>query len=205
MRALHKLGRATVSEIAGAVGVKSVTVRHHLTSLQADGLISADEERRTVGRPVYIFRLTPKAEQLFPQSFHILVDGLLKQLKQNLEPEMVDMLINAMAGALAGDLRQELDGLPDDKARRASMIQWLDDKGLTAIWQESSDGLQLVKYRCPYYAVGDHHPELCQIDEELVRIALDAEVMRSACLLEGDSNCTLVLSDLPNTLTGSDI
>ncbi len=194
IKALRGYGQASVSELAGAVGVKSVTIRHHLNSLQAEGLIEVEEQRQAVGRPVHLYRLSEKAERLFPQTYQLLVDGLLDQIKATLPPAEVQRLIGALAGALADDLRHELAGLPPD-ARRERLVEWLERRGLTARWRQSEDGLELVKYHCPYHAVGQRHPELCQIDEMLVGVVLDAEVERATCLLSGDAACTLVLHD----------
>src|SRR5690606_974123 len=46
VRALRARGNATVNDLAEAVGVKPVTVRHHLTSLHAEGLVEVQEERQ---------------------------------------------------------------------------------------------------------------------------------------------------------------
>jgi predicted ArsR family transcriptional regulator len=192
LKTLRRQGRATVSEVAAQVGVKGVTVRHHLNSLHADGLVEVDEQRQLVGRPVYVYRLSASAVQLFPQAYHILVKGLLAQIRDQLSPDEVDLLIAGLADTLAADLRRQMAGLPPDE-RRERLIGWLDERGLTARWQETPDGLQLVKQHCPYHTTGASYPELCAIDAALVRAALDAEVVRAACLQEGDPVCALAL------------
>lgn len=194
---LHAQGRATVVELAEVVGVKAMTVRHHLTSLQAEGLVAAEAERHGVGRPVHVYRLTARGQRLFPQTYPVLIDGLLEQIKLSFSPEVVEQLIDSLAGSLAAQIRGEVAGLPAD-ARRARLVEWLAQRGLAARWRQSADGLQLVKAHCPYSDVGEGHPELCQIDESLVRAALGAEVERSACLLAGDADCTLLLHPAPD-------
>ena len=63
-----------------------------------------------------------------------------------------------------------------------------------AQWRRTDAGVELVEYHCPYYAVGQRHPEICQIDEELIRVALKAQVAKEACLLTGDPACKFVLT-----------
>ena len=194
VKALRTLGIATVTELADAVAVKAVTVRHHLNSLQAAGLVDVEEQRQPVGRPVYVYTLTAQAERLFPQAYHLLVDRLLEQVKDKLDRDTIEMLIAALVDSMANDIRKQIAHLSPE-AQRKRLVEWMNQNGLTARWRESSDGLQLVKYYCPYHAVAHHHPELCQIDEALIQAALDTEVERSACLRDGDQTCTLLLHD----------
>ena len=44
------------------------------------------------------------------------------------------------------------------------------------------------------------HPDICQIDEELIRVALKAQVAKEACLLTGDPACKFVLTSDEYTL-----
>lgn len=194
IKSLRASGQATVNELAEAVGVKPVTVRHHLTSLQAEGLVAVEELRHGVGRPKHVYHLTRKAERLFPQTYHVLFDHLLEEIKESFPPETVRQLIDSLAASLAQEFRSEVVGLSPD-ARRDRLVEWLDEQGLAARWRQSEDGLQLVKYHCPYYAVGSEHPELCRIDEVIVSTAVQAEVERSGCLLSGDPACSLKLHE----------
>ena len=71
---LREIGQATVDDVVRALcerrgEITAVTVRHHLTRLQEDGLITAPElrHRNTPGRPQHVYKLTEKAQQHFPQ------------------------------------------------------------------------------------------------------------------------------------------
>lgn len=194
VRALRSRGHATVNDLAGEVGVKPVTVRHHLTSLHAEGLVEIEEERHGVGRPVHVYHLTHKAERLFPHTYHMLIDRLLDEIKETFPPDTVRQLIDSLAASMAQDIRREIAGLPDE-ARRDRLVEWLEEQGVAARWRQADDGLHFVKYHCPYYAVGGEHRELCRIDEALVRAAVEADVERSGCLLSGDPSCAIVLHD----------
>lgn len=192
LEALRAVGQATVGQLAEIVGVKDITIRHHLTGLQAEGLVEVEERRQAVGRPLHVYRLTEQAESLFPQKYHVLVERLLDQVKSNLPPETVEMLINSLAQSLAEDVRREFERVPAAK-RMSRLIEFLAREGFLAQWQRTTDGLQLVEYHCPYYFVGQRHPEICQIDEAMIRVALNSEVAKEACLLSGDPACKFVL------------
>jgi predicted ArsR family transcriptional regulator len=57
VRALKLRGHTTVNDLADLVGIKAITVRHHLHSLQADGFIEMSEHRQSVGRPLHYYSL----------------------------------------------------------------------------------------------------------------------------------------------------
>jgi len=197
LKALRSLGKATITELADIVGVAGVTIRHHLTSLQAEGLIDVEAERRSVGRPVHIYRLSHEAERFFPHAYHVLVGGLLDQVKGQLPADAVDQLIDGLADSLIDDLREAFDGQPE-AARREMLLEWLDEQGMTARWQDGDDGPQLVRYHCPYYDIGAHHPEVCRIELSVVGSILGSGARRSTCMQHGDPACTLVVSQEEN-------
>jgi DeoR family suf operon transcriptional repressor len=186
--ALTKTGRATVHQLAEATDIKPMTVRHHLTVLQADGLVVSEAKRQPVGRPYHVYSLTDKAHTLFPQYYYRLTDRLLGQLKESLPPETVQMVITALADSLAGEVRHRFENLPAEK-RRAYLVEVLQHEGFRAQWQQDGDRLQLVEYYCPYYLIGQHHPEVCQIGEALIRTVLGADIQKESCLLAGDTAC----------------
>ena len=183
---------ATVNELAEAVGVKPVTVRHHLNVLQADGLAASQERRQPVGRPIHVFFLTEKADGMFSQKYRVLVERLLDQLKNRLPEPAFKALIADLAGAVADEFRGELAHLPQ-KARMNRLIEILEGEGFIAEWEVTEDGIQLVEHHCPYFHIGQRHPELCQIDHALIHIAMGGGVEKASCMLEGDRACTFLL------------
>ncbi|HEX2994159.1 MAG TPA: winged helix-turn-helix transcriptional regulator, partial [Anaerolineales bacterium] len=58
LQALLRKPKITINELAEAVGINPISVRHHLTNLQMEGLIAAEEERHGVGRPRLVYALT---------------------------------------------------------------------------------------------------------------------------------------------------
>jgi predicted ArsR family transcriptional regulator len=43
--------QCTINELAKAVDINPISVRHHITKLQSEGLVNSTEERHGVGRP----------------------------------------------------------------------------------------------------------------------------------------------------------
>jgi DeoR family transcriptional regulator, suf operon transcriptional repressor len=57
LRTLLTQPRRTVNELADKVGISPISIRHHIANLEAEGLISSEEERHGVGRPRQVFSL----------------------------------------------------------------------------------------------------------------------------------------------------
>ena len=79
LRSLLLNQKRTVNELAEAVDINPISVRHHVTKLEAEGLILSEEERHGVGRPRLVFSLTPKGMEQFPQRYLQLTLRLLEQ------------------------------------------------------------------------------------------------------------------------------
>lgn len=69
LHALKSSAQSNIESLADAADVSPITVRHHLNSLQAEGLIEVESVRRKVGRPYYVYSLTEKGNELFPKIF----------------------------------------------------------------------------------------------------------------------------------------
>lgn len=58
---IGKQDRITVSALAESLGMAPITVRYHLNSLQAEGLVRVALQRQDVGRPKHVYSLTERA------------------------------------------------------------------------------------------------------------------------------------------------
>ena len=82
--------RCTINELADAVGINPISVRHHVTKLEAGGLVNSEEERHGVGRPRRLYFLTEKGMEQFPTRYLRLTVRLLAQMKESLPEPMVN-------------------------------------------------------------------------------------------------------------------
>src|SRR5512135_1037556 len=103
--------RSTITDLASAVDINAISVRHHLTSLQAEGLVAAEEERHGVGRPRLVYGLTEKGLERFPTRYLRLTNRLLDQMKDSMPPAVISKLFSAMASEIASDYAQQIKTL----------------------------------------------------------------------------------------------
>jgi DeoR family suf operon transcriptional repressor len=189
LRTLQSQGKCTVKDLARAAHVSPVSVRHHLTNLQAEGLVAVEEVRHGVGRPHHLFSLTEKAVELFPARYYRLANRLLGEMKDWLPSGSVDVLFDHMAEDMADHLRQQLAGMPLE-SRLLRLAELLGEEGFEIEIEHNQGQILVNEMTCPYLHVGRQHPEVCLIDRKLIAAALDLPVERVAWLLEGDRHCT---------------
>lgn len=198
LRTLRSQGKCTVKDLAKAAKVSPVSVRHHLSNLEAENLVAVEEVRHGVGRPRHLFSLTEDALELFPARYYRLANRLLGEMKDSLPEGSVNAMFNHIADDLVEQFRQQLQGLPLE-SRMNRLAELLKDEGFE-IEVEFGDGQVLIKeMTCPYLHVGREHPEVCLIDRHLIAAALELPVERISWLLEGDRHCTYAvqLKDTP--------
>jgi DeoR family suf operon transcriptional repressor len=186
--AIKQSNEATVESLAIAADVSPVTVRHHLNSLQASSLLQTRSVRRKVGRPYYVYSLSDKGHELFPQRYMSLSSRLLDELKVQFPSGTVDELFNGVVHQIVDDNRKDFEGLSVER-RLDFLVKLLAEEGFLASWELSGDKYILTEYSCPYFSVGQRHDEVCTLDRQLVQIILDTEVEQESCMLHGDSQC----------------
>jgi predicted ArsR family transcriptional regulator len=186
--------RCTINELAEAVGINPISVRHHVTKLEASGLITSEEERHGVGRPRRLYFLTEKGMEQFPTRYLRLTIRLLAQLKETLPQSMVNDLFAQVADDLMADYSPELelDDLPIEE-RLDIVKDLLRGEGFTMEWERKEDGYHIRESSCPYYHVGKTHPEICAVDQHLISKVLSVPVKKVKCILDGDSYCKYII------------
>jgi predicted ArsR family transcriptional regulator len=196
LQTLLKEHRCSIVELADAVEINPISVRHHIAKLQADGLVTSDEERHGVGRPRQVFYLTELGLEEFPTRYLRLTIRLLEQLKRNLPPKMVDQLFSQMAADLVEEYAQVAKQQGMNIEQRLELVSdLLKDEGFDLEWEKKGNQYFIREISCPYLHVGQNHPEICVIDQTLISTVLDLPTEKVKCILDGDNQCTFVVPD----------
>lgn len=201
MQILLSRERCTINELAEIVDINPISVRHHIGKLEAEGLVTSLEERHGVGRPRRLYFLTDRGREQFPTRYVNLTMRLLEQLKESMPAAMVDRLFTQMAQDMASDYQDEVQGLSVEE--RLDLIKrLLTHEGFTVEWEQKGDFYHIREVNCPYYRVGQNHPEVCAVDQTLISTLLDIPAQKIKCMLQGDSHCTYII---PKNITEAEI
>lgn len=194
LRTLLLNQKRTVNELAEAVDINPISVRHHVNKLEAEGLIQSEEERHGVGRPHLVYSLTNKGMEQFPQRYLQLTLRLLQQLKENLSEKMVGEIFQELAEGIVGELTQNVN-LHDltFEERLLLLEEVLTSEGYMVNLQEEEGNYYIVEASCPYHHVGEDYPEICVVDKELIAHFTSTPPERVECILEGDKQCKYLI------------
>jgi DeoR family suf operon transcriptional repressor len=190
---LKKSEEASVSDLSRALGLTSVTVRHHLQELRREGVVGSPRARRRKGpgRPEMAYSLVPHARIDLPKNYQELCTALVEQLSE--EP-----LIGALTEALIGagqDLGRAFGGVDETQANRTARIEaFLEQRGYFPRWSHESAGPSLHLANCPYREIAEHVPELCSFDKALLASLTGTDVHLEASIAGGAATCRFQLA-----------
>jgi DeoR family suf operon transcriptional repressor len=192
LQTLMRQPRTTINELAKAVGINPISVRHHLTNLQVEGLVSSEEERHGVGRPRLVYLLTEAGSERFPTRYLRLTSRLLDQLKSTMPEPMVSKLFSQMAADMADDYSDQMKGLSIEERLNLARVL-LAEEGFDVEWEKDGTQYQIHEITCPYLHIGQSHPEVCTVDQTLISKMLAVPAEKVQCILSGDAHCTYVV------------
>jgi predicted ArsR family transcriptional regulator len=190
--------RCTINELAEVVQINPISVRHHISKLEAEGLVESEEERHGVGRPRRVYFLTNEGMEKFPSRYLSLSIRILEKLKETLPPKTVNKLIKEMAAEMVTDQITQIDiGNLELEERVALIQQLLLDEGFTVEVTSKDEGVEIKETSCPYKHVGVDHPEICLVDETMITEVLATPIEKTHCVLDGDPYCCYLAPTFP--------
>ena len=183
---LLRRGSASVSDLAGALGLTDNAVRSHLQTLERDGIVAPSGKRPGVRKPETLYALTPEADQLFPQAYHLLFNHLLDALERRMAPGDVEALLSEVGRDLAATRESKPSSAPL-RQRVEKAADLLKDLGGLVEVRENGDFL-IQGYSCPLAAAVEHHPSVCRLAESLLSEVIQAPVTE-VCDRSGPPRC----------------
>jgi predicted ArsR family transcriptional regulator len=185
--------------MARRLGVTAMAVRQHLAVLQEEKVVDYVDERRKVGRPARVWRLTPKAGERFADRHVEVAVGMLQAVHSAFGDEGLERVI-------AERTRQQLEiyharmpgpGTPLEQ-RVAALVKIRRDEGYMAEWRRVRDGsIELVENHCAIEGAARFCQKLCGAELSLFRTALGGEVFvdRFEYILGGDRRCAYRITE----------
>jgi predicted ArsR family transcriptional regulator len=135
--------------------------------MSADGRLEVESVQRLEGRgrPEKIYAI-PRA--MLGDNLSVLGDALLTEAGSTLKME-------AVAKRLAGET--DLAGQPIAK-RLNLVVKKLNQMNYHARWEAGPEGPRILFSHCPYAAVVEKHPELCEMDASLMSQLMSRPVLK---------------------------
>jgi len=184
---------STVDDLASAIALTTVTVRHHLDVLAQEGLVEMQkaQHRDTPGRPQHLWTLTPCAMERFPKNYQALSLMLLDEIQGSLPPDVVERISQGVAGRMAAQASICATASPEQRMKAA--VDYLNTCGYAADWTQEDDQFVLRTRNCPYHEASRQHSELCNMDLMLVAKLLGTQPEVRERMSSGGTACCYVI------------
>jgi len=178
--------------LAARLAITAMAIRQHLYSLADDRLVTSDEEPRPMGRPAKLWRLTPAADELFPNAHAELTVSLIQSMRETFGERGVDRLIAARSRSQIAAYRAEVGDGGSLRERLLALARLRSREGYMAEVEEEPGGtLLLIENHCPICAAARTCTNLCAGELRVFQQVLGAgvQVERIDHILAGARRC----------------
>jgi predicted ArsR family transcriptional regulator len=199
---LKRRGPTTIVELEAAAGLARESVRDHLRSLVAAGLVERAGLRRAgPGRPAAVYRLSLRGERLFPQREPELLRDMASFLLGQHQEELLERFLAQRARAKRAHLAERLAGL-EGAARAQALAAILHEEGFLAEVEPVAGGRWLLRLcHCPLRELVAVTRLPCRSELTMVEELLGQPLRREEFMPDGGSSCTYSF-ELPGAADG---
>jgi predicted ArsR family transcriptional regulator len=177
----------TAGDLSQAMQMTEANARHHLKVLAAQGLVAEVGLRspRGKGRPEHLYGLSEQAAgHNLDQLACVLLDEMFVGATEQRRSQLINRLAELMAanvgcGAGQGDETVPLYGAHLTQ-RLYQSVRLLNRYNYEARWEAHAIAPRLILGHCPYTAIIENHPELCQLDGALLERLVGAAASQTA-------------------------
>jgi predicted ArsR family transcriptional regulator len=203
LRIIQRLGSASIKDLESGLGVTTTAVREQIAHLLREGFLQATRVRGEIGRPYYVYSLTPKAQELFPKDYATLAQLLLEETLEMYGAEGLRALLNRVSRRIGDKLTDAAQGT-ELSQKLLGLVAGLGETGMevSMVPVESEGGVSggylLKAHTCPYFEVAKGHREICEMEQEMlsdllgpgVTVDLSSRIVEGACACEFHVNRT---------------
>ena len=195
---LKTKGPQTAGPLATKLAVTAMAVRQHLYRLSRQGLVEYCDERRPVGRPARVWRLTAKAASRFPDSHAELTLEVIAAVRAAFGESGVERLLHERTERQRDSYSRRMKKAGPGLLRRAQALAEIRrEQGYMAECVQRRDGsILLTENHCPICAAASSCQGLCREELSLFRTLLEgqARVERVDHILAGARRCAYKIS-----------
>src|SRR6202162_5192950 len=186
--ALRRRHSASAVDLAGEFGLSTNAVRQQLLTLERDGYVMERAVRRGPTKPTLEYSLTSSAETLFPQRYDLMLNAVLRQVKDNFGEAGLGTVMDGMGKRAVEKYRARMTAT-DAKGRATELAAALRDEGVEADVIELDGVVQLREHNCPYAKTVTEHPEVCTIIHTVLHDTVAAGAKQVESIATGGGTC----------------
>lgn len=188
--ALKRLGAATQADVAREVPFAPATLREHLQSLVARGLVQRRGSRHAKpGRPQVVYALTERANALFPSRTADVLRELIVHLLDTGHAALVEKFFEQRVAARRPAVLARVRRLTG-AARAHEVARILSEEGFMALVGGTPEQPTLRLCHCPLRDIVSITRIPCRFEQELIAELLDRPLHRLEYIPDGGPACS---------------
>lgn len=192
---MNRRGEITLEAASEALDRAPPTLREHLNQMDQDGLVARRTQKHGRGRPRMYYRLTPRAERLFPRHDGAVFAEFLQYLDDHGETELIEGFFadfwEARRDAVEQRLPTSLEAADTQQVVDAVRTV-LQDDGFMPQVQVEKDRTTIQECNCPFADVVEVTTRPCA-SEGCFYESLFEEVERTQHIPDGDAVCAYTI------------
>lgn len=193
---LKQQGALSAQALADELSISAMAVRQHLYALQERQLVGFQEVPQKLGRPQKQWRLTPAADQYFPNAHNDLALELIDAVSQAFGPSGLQTLIDRRTEKQRAKYLKRIGKAKTLATRLKKLAALRSEEGYMAsieplTGEDTGPGWLLVENHCPVCDAARACQGLCASELQLFRDVLgdNVEVVRVEHILNKARRC----------------
>ena len=169
----------SVAELSESLGMSYMGIKQHCVELHKRGYLDTWRRPKAVGRPEKAYRLTAKAEPLFPQMGNDFTNILLETVEKTYGAASGEKLLFGFFQELGQSYRMKLKG--DSLSEKVSQFTKIrESEGYVSSCEiDNSDEMVITEYHSPYQGIIDKYPMIHNMEDQMIGRVLGANVVRN--------------------------
>lgn len=187
---VHELKRSqgmAVKALAARLKMSYMGVKQHCLDLERDGYLDTWRNPRPVGRPEMLYRLTRKADELFPADSNAMSLQLLATAKQLFGPTAPGKMLVLYFRAKTDGYLEKVRG--DDATARAKWLARVREREGCMATLETEPKLVIIERHSPIADLLTAYPETERLERGMVEKVVGATVRREIRTASGLYEC----------------
>lgn len=186
--ALRRRRSASAVDLAQELELSPNAIRQHLASLQREGLVSERPVRRGKTKPTHEFSLTAEGERLFPQRYDVLLNAVLREIREIGGDAAVRQIFERMGRRSAEKIAARTADVTGE-ARVGKLVDLLREHGVEADYNAEGKAYVIREHNCPYAETVKEHPQVCSVIHSVLGDLFPAGSRQTDSLATGDEAC----------------
>jgi iron-sulfur cluster biosynthesis transcriptional regulator SufR len=191
---LKRTGPMSAEALGKALNITSMGIRLHLQALEKDGLVTHHSQKKAMGRPGYLFSLTPIGDELFPRTYSQVANHILDSVRQLEGEKGIDRIFRKRVELLEKQYRTRMTQ-SDLQGKVAELARIRSEEGYMAEWEKKEANTFILReLNCAICQIARQCIQACNYELLLFQKVLpNTEITRTEHIVKGDRMCTYTI------------